>query len=151
MHAFEQQSPKESDDAHLLDKDLFEDDITQQGKDINQYSSPLFMIVAQNKICSKIIQREKQNYQEKKMLKNDRIALIVNQGNLNEFFRKKVRGNQDVALPVRLFSNVFGFITSLPAHVVRKVEKSMKGTSRSGRPHRSLRLGLQASLASAWS
>jgi hypothetical protein len=53
------------------------------------------MIDTQNKIWSKIIQREKQNYQEKKkMLKNDRIALIVNQeGNLNEFFRKKVRGN----------------------------------------------------------
>jgi len=83
------------------------------------------MIDTQNKIWSKIIQREKQNYQEKKkMLKNDRIALIVNQeGNLNEFFRKKVRGNQDVALPVRLFSNVFGFITSAPAHVVREVEK----------------------------
>ena len=63
------------------------------------------MIDTQNKIWSKIIQREKQNYQEnKKMLKNDRIALIVNQGNLNEFFRKKVRGNKDVALPVRLFS-----------------------------------------------
>jgi hypothetical protein len=79
LHALKHNVPEELDDAHLLDKDLFEDDVTQQGKDINQYSSPLFMIDTQNKIWSKIIQREKQNYQEKKkMLKNDRIALIVN-------------------------------------------------------------------------
>ena len=55
LHAFKVYSPNQEEDANILDKDLFDDDITQSGKDINQYSSPMLLIDTQNKIWLKII------------------------------------------------------------------------------------------------
>jgi len=52
----------------VVDKDLFEDDIEQASKSINNFSTPLTAIDTQNRIWLKILTREKQNYDVKKRL-----------------------------------------------------------------------------------
>ena len=49
-----------------MDRELFEDDISQVSKELNAISSPLALIDTQNRIWIKIISREKQNYEVKK-------------------------------------------------------------------------------------
>lgn len=57
---------QEDFDALTVDKDLFEDDISQATKEINNFSSPHVLIDTQNRIWIKIIEREKLNFDAKK-------------------------------------------------------------------------------------
>eukprot|EP00347_Sterkiella_histriomuscorum_P015009 403358661 len=60
-------SHEDQDFSNLtVDKDLFEDDISQASRELNSFSSPLALIDTQNRIWMKIISREKQNYEVKK-------------------------------------------------------------------------------------
>ena len=52
----------------VVDRDLFEDDIEQVQKSLNNFSTPLTAVDTQNRIWLKIITREKQNYDVKKRI-----------------------------------------------------------------------------------
>ncbi len=52
-----------------MDRDLFEDDIEQASRPLNNhFSTPLTIIDTQNRIWLKILTREKQNYDVKKRM-----------------------------------------------------------------------------------
>ncbi len=58
------------------------------------------------------------------MLKNDRFSQPISQeGNLNEFFRRKVRKDENFAIPKELFRSVFGIVTLTSQNIYQKVNK----------------------------
>ena len=58
------------------------------------------------------------------MLKNDRFSQpFTQEGNLNDFFRRKVRKDENVAIPIKLFRSVFGIVTSTSQNIYHKVDK----------------------------
>lgn len=58
-----------NENALVMDRDLFEDDIEQASRPLNNhFSTPLTIIDTQNRIWLKILTREKQNYDVKKRM-----------------------------------------------------------------------------------
>ena len=72
----------------MKDKELFQEDIEQQAKDINTFASPLVTKDTQNKIWVKILNREKENYEVKK-------RIWVKQQQIDQSHRLKARAQQD--------------------------------------------------------
>ncbi|CDW86490.1 UNKNOWN [Stylonychia lemnae] len=79
----------------VVDRDLFDDDISNASREINTFSSPLAIIDTQNKIWMKIISREKQNYEVKKR-QLMKFRELSNQG--EELQRRQNVGNLSVGL-----------------------------------------------------